>query len=54
MKIHMNEIKITDENRDAFMAEAEVLGKAYVLVVKEQIKRQADNNTSMLDIPRMI
>lgn len=41
MILHPNEIKITDENRDAFMAEAEALGKSYVLALKEQIKRQS-------------
>jgi len=41
MMSHPNEIKITDENRDALMAGAEVLGKAHVLALKEQMKRQA-------------
>lgn len=41
MILHPNEIKITDENRDALMAEAEALGKAYVFALKEQMKRQA-------------
>lgn len=41
MIVHPNEIKITDENRDILMAEAEALGKSYVLALKEQIKRQA-------------
>ena len=39
---HPSEIKITDENRDTLMAEAEVLGKAHVLALKEQIKRQSE------------
>jgi len=38
--IHPNEVRITNENRDAFMAEAEALGKAYVFALKEQIVRQ--------------
>jgi hypothetical protein len=38
---HPNEIKITDDNRDALMTDAEVLGKAHVLALKEQMKRQA-------------
>jgi hypothetical protein len=41
MILHPNEIKITDANRDTFMAEAEALGKAYVFALKEQIKRQS-------------
>lgn len=39
--IHPNEVRITNENRDAFMAEAEALGKAYVFALKDQMKRQA-------------
>lgn len=42
MMSHLNEIKITDENRDTLMAEAEALGKAHVLALKDQMKRQAE------------
>lgn len=38
--LHPNEIKITDENRDVLMAEAEQLGREYILALKEQIQRQ--------------
>ena len=39
--MHPNEIRITQDNRDSLMEEAERMGKAYVSALKEQIERQS-------------
>jgi hypothetical protein len=39
--MHPNEIRITQDNRDILMEEAERMGKAYVAALKEQIERQS-------------
>ena len=38
--MHPNEIRITQDNRDRLMEEAERMGKPYVAALKEQIERQ--------------
>lgn len=38
--MHPNEIRITQDNRNNLMEEAERMGKDYVTALKEQIERQ--------------
>ena len=38
--MHPNEIRITQDNRDRLMEEAERMGKPYVAALNEQIERQ--------------
>lgn len=39
--MHGNEIRITQDNRDRLIEEAERRGPAYVAALKEQIERQS-------------
>ena len=39
--MHPNEIRITQENRNRLMEEAETLGPAFIAALKEQIERQS-------------
>lgn len=39
--MHPNEIRITQDNRDRLMQEAETLGPAFIAALKEQIERQS-------------
>lgn len=43
MKLHYNEIIITEANKDDLTLEAMELGKKYEEALKEQIKRQKEN-----------
>lgn len=38
--MHPNEIRITQDNRNSLMEEAEILGPAFIAALKEQIERQ--------------
>ena len=39
--MHLNEIRITQDNRGRLMEEAERMGKGHVAALKEQIERQS-------------
>ena len=39
--MHGNEIRITQDNREGLIQEAEKLGDRYVAALKEQIERQS-------------
>lgn len=41
--IHPNEVKITNDNKDVFMQEAQSLGPNHVLALREQMLRQGVN-----------
>jgi len=42
--MHPNEIRITKDNQERFIEEAQKLGQQYVVALMEQIERQGEKN----------
>jgi hypothetical protein len=45
--MHLNEIKITEQNREQLMEEATRLGERHVAALQEQIERQNAKQSSV-------